>query len=80
MCPNYKTEKAVFIATNAASDMLRQKERPTRSRRKVVFKDQLRYRRSLFKGVVYLKFLVRENLFYVNMGSIARNFPKVRTS
>ena len=38
---NYKSEKVVFLATHAISDMLRQKESPTRSRSKVVQKDQL---------------------------------------
>ena len=40
---NYKSEKNVYIATNVISDMLRQKESPTESKRKVVEKDQLRY-------------------------------------
>ena len=63
------------MATNAISDMLRQKESPTRSRRKVVRKDQLRYWRSLYNWVVYLKILIRENLFYVNLESWAQNTP-----
>ena len=37
VCLNYKSEK------DAISDMLRHQESPTRSRRKVVRKDQLRY-------------------------------------
>ena len=36
-------KKDVHMATNAISDMLRQKESPTRSRRRVVRKDQLLY-------------------------------------
>ena len=36
-------KKDVFTATNAISDMLRQKESPAKSQRRVVRKDQLRY-------------------------------------
>ena len=39
----YKSEKDVYIATNVISDMMRQKESPTKSKRKVVEKDQLRH-------------------------------------
>ena len=63
------------MATKAISDMLRQKESPTRSRRKVVRKDQLRHWRSLFNWVVYLKNLLRENLFHVNLENWAQNTP-----
>ena len=55
----------VYMATNAISDMLRQKESPARSRRKVVRKDQLHYSRSQHIWVVHLKILIRESLFYV---------------
>ena len=68
-------KKDVYMSTNAISDMLRQKESPTRSRRKVVRKDQLRYWRSLFNWFVYLKILIRENLFYVNREDWDRNTP-----
>ena len=40
------------MVTNAISDMLRQKESPTRSRIKVLQKDKLRYWRSLHNWVV----------------------------
>ena len=42
VCLKYMSEKGCSMATNAVSDMLRQTESPTRSRRKVVRKDQLR--------------------------------------
>ena len=45
------------MATNAISDMLRQTESPTRSRRKVVRKDQLRYWRSLHNWLCISRFL-----------------------
>ena len=48
------------MATNAVPNMLR-KENPTRSRRKEVQKDQLRYWRSLYNCAI------RENRFYVNL-------------
>ena len=41
VCLNNKSENIVYMATNAVSDMLRQKESPTRSRKRVVRKDQL---------------------------------------
>ena len=41
VCLNYRSEeKVVYMAITAVSDMLKQTERPTRSRRKVVRKDQ----------------------------------------
>ena len=36
-------KKDVYMATNVISDMLRQKESPTKDQRKVVQEDQLRY-------------------------------------
>ena len=63
------------MATNAISDTLRPKESPARGQRKVVQKDQLRYSRSLFNWVVYLKILIRENLFYVNLENWDRHSP-----
>ena len=63
------------MAANAISDMLRPKESQTRSRRKVVRKDQLRYRRSQYNWVVYLKILVRESLFHVNLENWERITP-----
>ena len=60
---------------NAISDMLRQKESPAKSERKVVQKDQLRYSRSLHNWVVYLKILIRQSLFYVNNENWDRNRP-----
>ena len=41
-CLNYKSEKGCVMATNAISDKLRQKESPTRSRRKVINTSELR--------------------------------------
>ena len=44
VCLDYRSEKKdVYMATNAISDKLRQKESPAKSRRKVVRKDQLLY-------------------------------------
>ena len=40
-CLNNKSEKIVYMATNAVSDMLRQMESPTISRKRVVREDQL---------------------------------------
>ena len=54
------------MATNAISDMLRQKESSKKSK-KGGAKDQLLYWRSLYNWVVSLKILIRENLFYVNL-------------
>ena len=61
------------MATNAVSDMLRQKESPTRSRRKAVQKNQLLFWRSLYNWVVYLKILIREHLFHVNLENWEQN-------
>ena len=68
-------KKDVHMAFNAMSDLLRQKESPTRIQRKVVRKDQLHCWRSLHNWVVYLKILIRENLFYVNMENWDQNTP-----
>ena len=59
-------KKDVYMATNAISDMLRQKESSKKSK-KGGAKDQLLYWRSLYNWVVSLKILIRENLFYVNL-------------
>ena len=67
VCQNYKSEKKdVYMTTNVMSDMLRQEESPTRSQRKEMQKDQLRYWRSLCNWVACLKILIRESLFCVN--------------
>ena len=63
------------MATNATSDMLRQKERPTKGQRSVARKDQLLCLRSLYTGVVYLKILIRENLFHVNKENWDQSAP-----
>ena len=72
------------MATNATSDMLRQKESQTKGQRSVVRKDQLRCSRSLYNWVVYLKILIRENLFHVNKEnwdqSAPRNIYKLKNS
>ena len=81
------------LATNAISDMLRQKGSPAKGQRKVVQKDQLRKRRSFLNLVVYLQTLIRESLFHVSLENWdrhtpsnypkalgARNYPKVRAS
>ena len=68
-------KKDVYMATSAISDMLRQKESPTKGQRKVVQKDQLRYWRSPDNWVVDLKIRIRENLFYVNLENWNRNKP-----
>ena len=47
VCLNYKSGKVVYMAITAISDMLRQRRSPTRSRRKVVQKDQLLCKRCL---------------------------------
>ena len=60
-------KKVVSMATNAISDLLRLKDRPTRSRRKVVRKDQVRYWRSLRSWVVCLKIVTCESLFHMNL-------------
>ena len=67
--------KYVFFATNAISDLSRQKESPTKGQRKEVQKEQLRYWRSLYNWVVCLKNLVRESLFHVNLECWDRNTP-----
>ena len=61
-------KKVVYMATNVISDMLRQKESPTISRKKVVRKDQLRYWRSIYNWVVYLKILIREKSILLESG------------
>ena len=63
------------MATSATSDMLRQKESPTKGQRTTVLKDQLRCWRSLYNWVVYLKVLFRENLFRVTKENWDRNTP-----
>ena len=68
-------KKDVYMATNASSDKLRQKESRTRSQRKVVQKDHLPYWRSPYNCVVHLKILIRENLFYVNLENWDRSTP-----
>ena len=55
-------KKVVFMATNTASDMLVNTWSPTRSRKKVVRKDQVLHWRSLHNWVVCLKILIRESL------------------
>ena len=60
-------KKVVYMATNAISDILRLKERPTSCRGKVVRKDQLRYWRSLRNWVVCLKIVTCESLFHMNL-------------
>ena len=60
-------KKDLYMAMHAISDMLRQKESPTRCQKKEVRKDQLRYCRSLFHRFVHLKILIRESLFYMNL-------------
>ena len=72
---NYKLEKDVFFATNVISDMLRQKESPTKSKRKVVEKDQLRYWRRRYYWYVCLKILIRESLLNVKKENWDRNTP-----
>ena len=54
------------MAIDADFDMLRQRKSPAKSQRKVVRKDQFHYRGSLYNWVVYLKILIRENLFHAN--------------
>ena len=68
-------KKDVYMATNAISDMFRQKESPAKSQRRVVPKHQLLCWKSLYKRVVYLKILFRENLFHVNLENWDRNTP-----
>ena len=63
------------MATNAMFHMLRQKESPAKSQREVVRKDQLRYWRSLYNWVVYLKILIRESPFYVNKENWDQSTP-----
>ena len=58
----------VYMATNATSDMLRQKESPAKSQRKVVRKDQLRYWRSLYNCVFQDSF--RENPVLRELGKL----------
>ena len=62
------------MARNAISDLLRPRKSPARSQRKVVQKDQLRHR-SLHNWVVYLKILIRETLFNVNLENRELNTP-----
>ena len=52
------------VVTDVIFDMLSHRRSPTRSRRKVVLKDQLLYRRRPYSWVVCLKILIRESLFY----------------
>ena len=54
---------------------LRQKESPAKSQRKMVRKDQLRCWRSPHNWVVYLKILIRENLFNVKKENWDQNTP-----
>ena len=65
----------MYIATNVISDMLRQKVGPTKSKRKVVEKDQLRYWRRRHFWDVCLKILIRESLFNVKKENWDRNTP-----
>ena len=55
--------------------MLRQRKSPRKGQRKVVRKDQLQCWRSLHNWVVYLKILIRENLFYVKKEFWDQNTP-----
>ena len=48
---------------HADSDTLRPRRSPAKSRRNVVRKDQLLFKRNLYNWVVCLKILIRENLF-----------------
>ena len=58
--------KNVYMATNAISDMLRQKERPAKSQIIVVVQRISCDIEGVFSiGVVYLKILIRESLFHV---------------
>ena len=68
-------KKDVYMATNAMFHMLRQKETPAKSQREVVRKDQLRYWRSLYNWIVYLKILIRESPFYVNKENWDQSTP-----
>ena len=49
--------------------------KPSKKSKKGGAKDQLRFGRSLYNWVVYLKILIRENLFYVNLENWGRNTP-----
>ena len=62
------------MARLAISDLLRPRKSPARSQRKVVQKDQLRHW-SLYNWVVYLKILIRETLFNVNLENREQNTP-----
>ena len=48
---------------------------PAKSQRKVVRKEHLHYWRSQHNWVVYLKILMRENIFYVNLENWEQNTP-----
>ena len=86
--------KVVSMPINVVSDMLRQMESPTRSRRKVVRKDQLRIPRFLSEQIystwtwnvgidTHRQILQRHlapNLSSAKKGSIARCYPTVCTS
>ena len=76
-------KKDVYMTTNVMSDMLRQEGSPTRSQRKVVQKDQLRYWRSLCNWIACLKILIRESLFWCEQGKFgikntSANSPRTR--
>ena len=87
-------KKVVFLAINVVSDMLRQMESPTRIRRKVVRKDQLRIPRFLSEQIystwtwnvwieTHRQILQRHLapiLRSAKKGSIARYDPTVCTS
>ena len=63
------------MATNAITDMLRQKESQTKGQIKVVQKDQLPCRRSLDNWVVCLKILFEKKLFYLNRRNWNQSTP-----
>ena len=54
VCQKYKSEKDVCMATNVISDMLRQKESPTKGQRKVVQKDQLCVSRFFSEKILFM--------------------------
>ena len=75
VCVNYKSEKGCTHGDKCHFLHVDAEESPTKSQRKVVREDQLRYWRSLHNWVVYLKILIRGNLFYVNLENWDLNTP-----
>ena len=66
VCQSYRSENDAFVVTNVISDMLRQKESPAKSQRKVVRRISCDIEGVYAIGLCISRFFSEKNLFHVN--------------